>query len=168
MIRSLKDLIKPDLVFRDLMQVDFSKLAGQGIRLVMLDVDNTLALHGSYQADDYAREVIRRIMSAGLSCHLVTNATWHRARQYAKTLDLPLSARANKPSIRAIRRVSRLSAVSIGQCAMIGDQLLTDILAARRAGCLAILVSPRSIHESFGVKFKRILERSILNRGNLL
>jgi hypothetical protein len=45
---------------------------------------------------------------------------------------------------------------------MIGDQLLTDIWAARRAGVKSILVEPRSAQESGHIRIKRLIERIIL------
>ena len=70
MTKRLKKLFTPDYMFPDLLQVDFQTLADQGYKLILLDIDNTLALHGASVADDYARQVIGRVQEAGLVCRL--------------------------------------------------------------------------------------------------
>ena len=146
------------------MQVNFHTLADQGYKLILLDIDNTLASHGASVADDYARQVILRVQEAGLACRIITNARWQRARQYAADLGVPLHARANKPSTRGIRKACLSTGIAPEQCVMIGDQLLTDVFAARRAGCLAILVRPRTTKEPQTIRIRRKWEKKFLGR----
>jgi hypothetical protein len=47
---------------------------------------------------------------------------------------------------------------------MVGDQLFTDILGAKRLGIHAILVSPLGDKELPHTRFKRRLERFLLGR----
>jgi len=51
-----------------------------------------------------------------------------------------------------------------GSTAMVGDQLFTDILGARRLGIHAILVSPLSDSELPHTRLKRRIERFLLGR----
>ena len=164
MIHLVDKLIKPDAYFGDLLQIDFADYARQGFKLVLLDIDNTLARHGSREGDDFAREAVGRILQSGMECRIVSNAAAGRARLYAATLELPFTAMANKPSPRALRESCRMAGVLPNQTIMIGDQLLTDIAAARRAGCLAILVKPRFNHEAWNVRIKRLFEKLALRR----
>ncbi len=46
---------------------------------------------------------------------------------------------------------------------MFGDQIFTDILAAKRAGIMAVLVEPYDKKEIFYVRLKRIPEWIIRN-----
>ena len=167
MFHLIDKLIKPDAFFDDLLQIDFSMYANSGFKLALLDIDNTLAHHGAHEGDDFAREAIRRIRTAGMDCRIISNAAAGRARQFAATLDLPYTAMANKPSPRALREACHLAGISTNQAIMIGDQLLTDIAAARRAGCLAILVRQRSSHEAWNVRLKRFIEKIALRRYNI-
>jgi putative flippase GtrA len=45
------------------------------------------------------------------------------------------------------------------ECVMVGDQLLTDVLGANRAGIDAIWVKPLSKHEFIGTRMNRVIER---------
>ena len=65
-----------------------------------------------------------------------------RAEHFATALGIPFLGRAGKPKtggfLRAMEQMGRAGA----QTAMVGDQIFTDILGAKRAGILAIMVEP--------------------------
>ncbi|HAL74050.1 MAG TPA: YqeG family HAD IIIA-type phosphatase [Clostridiales bacterium] len=164
MLQMIDRIFKPDACFQDLLQIDFAAYASLGFKLVLLDIDNTLARHGAHQGDDFAREAVRRIFESGMDCRIISNAATSRTRQYATSLSLSFTAMANKPSPKALLEACRRSGIPAGQAIMVGDQLLTDIAAARRAGCLAILVRPRYEYEAWNVRLKRLLEKTILRR----
>lgn len=158
---------QPDEFYDSLDQINFADLKLRGYRLIMLDLDNTLARHGSKEADDYARLCIRSIKEQGLACWIVTNAAKGRAGMYAASLELPFTALAGKPSPKAVLRVCQQVGLGPDRAALIGDQMLTDIGSANRAGCLSILVRPRFQDEPVNVRFKRILEKPLYRRYNL-
>lgn len=164
MIKAIDQYMKPDYYTSNLLQVDFSGFFGQGFRLVLIDVDNTLSRHGSKIADGYARKVIKAVQAAGLSCMIVSNAGLRRIRAYATDVGLPYHARSHKPLTKALDLACRQHAVRPEQTLMIGDQILTDILAGKRAGCKTILVRPRDPHEPWGLYLKRLIEKCLLRR----
>ena len=47
---------------------------------------------------------------------------------------------------------------------MVGDQLMTDIRAAHRAGIRSILVKPLVEHDSFKTQINRARERRVLKK----
>ncbi|NLO34806.1 MAG: YqeG family HAD IIIA-type phosphatase [Clostridiaceae bacterium] len=154
--------LKPDTYCANLDDLDFPAFFEDGYRLVLLDVDNTLARHGSFAADEYARRAIDRAQQAGLACRIVSNAGKKRIHAYAATLGLPYVAWARKPSTRGIREACRIESIEPEATIMIGDQILTDIVSAHRAGCLAVLVRPRYNQEALHVRLKRFFERIVL------
>ena len=164
MVGLIDRLIKPDEFYHDLSQIDFDRYYRDGFRLIMLDIDNTLALHGAQQADEYAQAAVGRIRRAGLACWIVSNGGERRVRSYAGSLGISGVAMANKPSTRGLKKACRISKVSPQKAIMIGDQLLTDIFGAHRAGCLAILVRPRFRKEAWNIRFKRKLEKVFYHR----
>lgn len=164
MIKAIDRYLKPDYYTDNLLHVDFSGFFDQGFRLVLIDVDNTLSRHGSKIADGYARKVIATIQAAGLSCMIVSNAGTRRIRAYAADMRLPYHARSHKPMTKALDLACRRHAVRPEQTLMIGDQILTDILAGKRAGCRTILVRLRDPHEPWGLQIKRLIEKILLRR----
>ena len=132
-----------------------------------MDIDNTLALHGQTGPDQQAKETLERIRAAGLSCVVVSNAFSTRLKEYCRRLDVPYVPHARKPSPKSVYRACAVAGVSPGRAVMIGDQLFTDIAAARNAGCAAIRVDPLSKREPWFIRAKRLLERPIRKRLNL-
>lgn len=160
-------MISPDLYVKSLAHVDFTELYKQGIRLVLLDIDNTLSKHGSEVGGEYAIEQIARIQKVGMECVIISNALAKRAKKFADSLGIPFLPSARKPSRRGIRlAMQQRPGIGKSQIVLIGDQLLTDILAGNRAGISTILVDPISLEEAGQVRIKRPIEKlvkSILN-----
>ncbi|NLW12567.1 MAG: YqeG family HAD IIIA-type phosphatase [Clostridiaceae bacterium] len=153
---------QPDMISEGVDSIDFERLKAEGIKLLLLDIDNTLAVHGSHSADDYAHAAIGNMKDAGLDVFILSNAKRHRARSYADSLGVESEGMAYKPSPKVLLSVCSQKNLDPVSVCMIGDQLLTDIWAARRAGVKSILVNPRSAHEDLHIRFKRMIEKLIL------
>ncbi len=162
MIQWLARKLQPDRIYRSIDQIDFRALRTQGIGLVLLDIDNTLVRHGSHQADAFARRTVETIQNAGLVPFIVSNAKPSRARTFATGLGIGFVGLANKPSASGLLRACREAGFPPEATVMIGDQLFTDVLAARRAHVLAVLVAPLDAREVWNVAFKRWFEAPFL------
>ncbi len=161
---SLFRLFEPARIYQSIDRIDFKLLYAEGKRLVLLDIDNTLVPHGSERADDFAQTIVARIRSAGLIPYIVSNAKPSRARKFADSLEVPFVGLAGKPSPHGLLKACRETGCAADQTVMIGDQLFTDILAARRAKVTAILVLPLDRREAWNVALKRIPEAPFLAR----
>jgi HAD superfamily phosphatase (TIGR01668 family) len=69
-----------------------------------------------------------------------------------------------KPFCRGINVAQRKLGIEKEEMVMVGDQLMTDILAANRSGIRSILVKPVVESDSFITKFNRACERRILKK----
>ncbi len=152
----------PDMNIEGVDKIDYEHLKSEGIKLLLLDIDNTLAVHGSRSADQYAHAAIKKMRAAGLDVFIISNAKRHRAKHFADTLGVEAEGMAYKPSPKLLLNVCLQKEVRPEQACMIGDQLLTDIWAARRAQVRSILVDPRSEQEDFHIRLKRKIEILIL------
>jgi HAD superfamily phosphatase (TIGR01668 family) len=155
----------PDRIVSTPEEIDFEALAAQGVRIVLVDIDNTIALHGSTTADAFAERVIERIKNTGLCPVIVSNAGFERARSYADSLGVSFIAHARKPSIDSICQDLAQRDCPHENALVIGDQLLTDVLSARRAGIPVILTEKRSQKEFFTVRIKRPIESILIMLG---
>lgn len=162
-----KRMFEPDEFYESVANIDFADLKKRGYRLVLLDLDNTLGSHGSMRADEYAIKCVAAISDQDLDCWIITNARKSRAARYASSLNLPYIALAGKPSPKAVLRACQAAGLGPDRAVLIGDQLLTDIGCANRAGSLSILVRPRFAAEPLNVRVKRFLERPLYRRYNL-
>lgn len=123
-----------------------------------MDLDNTLCPWDTEEIPPRIEEWIRRVSGSGIKICLVSNNRSHRAERIGRRLGLPALGGAMKPRRRGLRKALALLGTSPQETAVIGDQVFTDILAARRLGLRAFLVRPQSRREFPGTKLARILE----------
>lgn len=133
----------PHRVYPSIFDIHGPDLAARGITLLLADLDNTLAKYGQPDPDPAVAVWKDGLKAAGVALFLLSNSRKPlRAGHYAQALDIPFLGRAGKPKkagfLAAMERMGRRP----DQTAMVGDQIFTDILGARRAGVLALMVEP--------------------------
>ncbi|MBR3570831.1 MAG: YqeG family HAD IIIA-type phosphatase [Oscillibacter sp.] len=118
-------------------------LSGMGVALLLSDLDFTLAPKSVRRPDDRLKAWIADLKAHGIQFMIVSNnRSGRRVREFCAELGVPYQGRANKPSRRGIRAALARSGVGAAHTAMLGDKLLTDVLAANRAGVLSLMVEP--------------------------
>jgi HAD superfamily phosphatase (TIGR01668 family) len=146
--------LRPHKIIQRLDDLDCRALVEQGVRGVMLDLDNTLTHWHSHHISPAVEAWIGTLWQSGLRACMVTNAgAAHRVRPVADRLGLPWVVRACKPLAGGFQRGMRLLGTAPEETAMIGDMLFTDVLGGNRLGLMTILVEPMSIRESFCARF---------------
>lgn len=117
-------------------------LLDEGVRLVMLDMDNTILSREDGLVPRDALAWLRSVEAAGIRALIVSN-NWH-ARPYEVGVELGLSvvAKAMKPLPFAFMAARR--GFERRESLVIGDQVTTDVLGAHLAGIRAYLVAPLS------------------------
>jgi len=151
----------PDMVFSRMSDVPFSKLKSMGLKFALLDLDNTLAEDHVHEPSEYTRDIISRLQNTGFTCCIVSNAKSTRSADFAALIPAACISYANKPSPSGIFRALELLGAKREETVFFGDQIFTDIAAAKRAGIVAVLVEPYTSKEVFYVKIKRPFEKLI-------
>ena len=133
----------PDRVYQSIYDIDPAALRQAGVTLLLADLDNTLAKYGQPEPDQALRDWKTALEAAGVELYLLSNSRKPtRASHFAQALDIPYQGHSGKPGtagyFRAMERMGRKPE----QTAMVGDQIFTDILGARRAGIKAFMVEP--------------------------
>lgn len=148
-------------------QVDFQGLWKRGILALLLDLDNTLCLWRTGEFPASTAKLLRRLKAQGFRLAVLTNARLPRdspVRVALAELGIPLFERAKKPLPFGFRRALRHLGVTTKEAAVIGDQLLTDVLGGKLAGLHTVLVPPLSPREARRTKVNRALERLLGRR----
>lgn len=162
------EAFSPDYEIEDLRCVDWSQFKKEGLQLILVDIDNTLARHGSREPDNYARCVVGDIQHAGLDVTVLSNAAGDRAPEFARHLNVEGLGNVMKPSADKINMLLARHGLQPNQAMLVGDQLLTDVWAAKNAGIYSLKVRPRFKKELWTVRLKRYLEvliRPFTKRG---
>ena len=160
-------LIKPAEEAPSLRQVDWRRLWTRGIRVLLFDLDNTLCLWRTGEFPRPTLVLLRRLREQGFKIAVLTNARLPRdspVRAALADLGVPLLERVRKPLPFGFRRALRMLGARPGEAAVIGDQLLTDILGGKLLGLHTVLLPPLSPKEARRTKFNRGIERLLGRR----
>ncbi|MCL6581542.1 MAG: YqeG family HAD IIIA-type phosphatase [Firmicutes bacterium] len=149
---------------RSIYDIDLEGLRARGITGLILDLDNTLAAWRFGEPEPRLAAWVARAKEGGLRPYIVSNDLGPRVELFSRYLDIPGLARAGKPRRRAFRQVLRELGLRPEQCAVVGDQVFTDILGAKPLGLHTILVVPVSDREFIWTRLVRRLERLLVRR----
>lgn len=156
---------EPTAMVENVWSISPPRLRQQGIRALLLDLDNTLV---DWNQEELRPEVLawaRQCREAGLSLCICTNARRKpRVRRIAGKIGACWLSAAGKPLPRAWRRALWLLRCRPQEAAVIGDQIFTDIWGANRLGLMTILVRPLCDRDFFATKLPRLLEKRLFGR----
>ena len=140
----------PQYSFRAITDISPDFLHSNGVKFLMLDLDNTVA---AYSEDNPAEEVLKwveTVKNGGISLAIISNSTRAaRVDTFAKALGIGYIIRASKPSPTGVQQLMETAGFTNEESALVGDQVFTDTLAANRAGVMSIIVKPRKFTNPF-------------------
>jgi HAD superfamily phosphatase (TIGR01668 family) len=156
-------LFHPTLRAESLDYISIERLARDGIRGLIIDLDNTMTPWKDVKISPRIVAWFTELQAAGIQSCVVSNSKHrHRVAIVAAKLGIPFIFRATKPRGRAFRAGMKIMGTERENTAVIGDQLFTDILGGNRLGLYTILVVPISDHEFIGTKFLRRMEKVLV------
>ena len=133
----------PDRLFETYEEITPEYLRQRGIRLLLCDLDYTLAPKYVPHPDDRVREWLRRMEEGGVQVMILSNnRSSRRVETFCRELGIPYVGHAQKPQTTGFHRAMEQAGVTAAETAMMGDKLLTDMLGANLAGVLALMVEP--------------------------
>lgn len=133
----------PDQIFERYSNITPAMLTKRGIKLLLCDLDYTLAPRSVAVPDDALRRWLDDLHAAGITVMILSNnRSGERVNTFCKNLGIPYVGHAGKPGRRGYREAMQKAGVTATQTAMLGDKLLTDVLGAKRSNVLALMVEP--------------------------
>ncbi len=155
-------LISPDYYVVDVHAIDLDALRLRGVRGLLLDLDNTILPRDTNEVPDELRAWAATLAGLGFRICLVSN-NWHeRVKIVAGDLGFDLVAKAVKPLPFAFWKAMGLLGLRARECAVVGDQLFTDILGGHLIGATTVLVKPLSTTDLPHTLLLRRLEARIM------
>ena len=152
-------LLIPELICETVYDIPLSFFTDRGIKLLLLDIDNTLVTYDDEYPIEKNLSWFSDLEKVGISVAFVSNNHKERVEKYASRTGFPYFADAGKPSAKYYKEAMRAHSLQPSECAGVGDQIFTDVLAAHRAGCIGVLVSPIKDKENAFFRFKRACEK---------
>ncbi|MGI5817987.1 MAG: YqeG family HAD IIIA-type phosphatase [Armatimonadota bacterium] len=157
----LWDSFRPDEVAISVADIDLDALEQRGIRGLLIDVDNTLIAHGTPEVSPERLAWVERAVERFSVCLVSNSITGRRMRRLARAMGIPginVWHWDRKPFCGGIRRAMRIIGTTPETTAMIGDQVMTDVIAGNRTGLYTIWVDRIAHHEFI---FTRLVHRTV-------
>lgn len=157
------NLFLPNQQVTSVFDIEPVKLRDNNIKGIIVDVDNTLVPWNVAHATEEVLTWLEKMKKANIQVTIFSNNNKDRVTLFADPLKTPYIYNARKPLRFAFEKARKEMNLEKWEVAVIGDQLLTDILGGNRAGYYTLLVDPLVTNDAAITTFNRNVERMILN-----
>ena len=147
----------PRHIFPKLTAIDPRKLHESGVRLLMLDFDNTIVPYTTNEPTDEMRQWLKQAAESAVRICVVSNSKRGRVVEFCKKYDIDCITHAKKPFSRGIRECLDRYGVEPHKAALVGDQIYTDVLGANCVGVRSILI-PAIHNHNIWLKLRHVAE----------
>ena len=154
----------PDVILKRLTELTPELLSARGISFLMMDFDNTIVPYTTDVPTEPMRAWLEQMKSSNIRLCVVSNSKRPRVVTFCKAYGLDCITHAKKPFSRGIRACLVRFSLEPARCALVGDQIYTDVLGANCAGLTSILVSAIDNH-TIWLKLRHVAELPFIAWG---
>lgn len=161
----------PTFVANNIYEVEPAFFVEQGVKTLLLDLDNTLASYRAHGASKATLAYLAKLQNLGLKLYIISNNKGPRVESYARSVKLNYLASARKPFTKKIQAFLAKEKIDVSTLMFVGDQLLTDVLVANKIGARVLLCEKLVKEDQWTTRFNRLIDRPLrkrLRRKNLL
>lgn len=151
----------PNSYVKDIYDIDYRSLKRKGIKCLIFDLDNTIALIDQKLVSDKTVQLFSKL-EKDFQLVIISNNTKDRVSEYARILHCDYVSFALKPLLHGFRKIKKKYHFQNSEMCMIGDQLVTDIFGGNRFSNFTILVDPIGKKDLKITSFNRLIEKNIL------
>ena len=147
----------PKHIAEDVTQLTPQLLRSLGIRLLMLDFDNTIVPYTTSIPTQRMEQWLRRMLDSDIAICVVSNSRKDRVKIFCSRYGIDCITHANKPFTKGIRECLAKYGIPASESALVGDQIYTDTFGANNAGVMPILVRAIDNHNIW-LKLRHVAE----------
>lgn len=154
----------PNEYLNSVKEISIELLNQNRIKGVILDVDNTL-INLDRKMPEGIAEWADNLKKCGIKFCILSNSNKEeKIKEVAEKLRIPYLFFAKKPFKSGFKRAKELLELNEENIAVVGDQILTDVIGANRSKMFSILVKPIEDKDYLLTKIKRPLEKLIIKQ----
>lgn len=131
------------------------------VLFLLIDLDNTLDSYRLSFPTERAKELVLELKKVNIEPILISNNCGKRVCSYAKALEIECLHSARKPFSQKLNKYLKTREIKNSQALLVGDQLMTDVLAAKGTGIRVILTEKIVKEDQWTTHFNRLLDRPI-------
>lgn len=153
----------PNMYKKDIFSIPYDKLKESGIKCLIFDLDNTLALLEQKECPLKVKKLIRKLQK-DFFILIITNNIRKRVIPYERALGVSAISFAMKPLTRGLREARNKYNLKKKEMVMIGDQIITDVISGNNFRIKTILVDPLGKKDLKITSLNRYIENKIIER----
>ena len=157
-------LFKPNIWIQNIFAINEEFLNKRGIEGLILDLDNTLSMHGSPAAEAGVPEWLSIMRGLDVKMMIVSNNNAKRVAPLAGELGLDFISFGCKPLTFGINKAAKKLGLPKKNLAVVGDQIFTDVMGGNLSGITTVLVEPFYLESGKLFRFKRKIESAFFKR----
>jgi len=151
----------PKIILNETPDITPQLLRQRGIRLLMLDFDNTIVPYTTSVPTPKMHGWLEEMKKSDITLCVVSNSKRERVKIFCQRYEIPCITHAKKPFSKGIRQCMTQFDLPGSECALVGDQIFTDTLGANGCGVTSILVKAIDNH-NFWLKARHVLEKPFI------
>ena len=154
----------PNIYQKSIYLIDYTKLLTKGINTLLFDLDNTIISKNTKEMPSKTKDLFISLKQKGFKIIIFSNSPKKKVNKYKEYLNVDGIHMALKPFSKKFKKVINNYNLDPNKTAIIGDQLLTDILGGNKIGITTILVNPLTDKDSIFTVFNRFIEKRIIKK----
>ena len=154
----------PDIYVKSIYYIDYDKLKERGIKCILFDLDNTIAPLSLKKPNKKIKDLFKELKSKGFKIIIFSNSGKARLKPFKEDLEVDCAFNCKKPMKKKFNLILREYKYGVSEVAIIGDNIITDILGGNKIGITSILVNPISNIETPFAKISRMNEKIIMRK----
>lgn len=162
----------PFAVCNNIYEIDVSFFKKHGVKDLLVDLDNTLDSYKLFEPLEHAYELKKKLNDNGIALYVISNNKGNRVKSYATKLGVPFLASTHKPFSKRLKNFLKEHNISLDSAMFVGDQMMTDVLAAKGAGLRMVLCSKLVKEDQWTTHINRIfgkrIRKYLSKRGKLI
>jgi len=154
----------PTYVAENIYEVDVAFYKKLNIKVLLLDLDNTLASYKTRTPSARCHMLIKSFKENGIRPIITSNNNGNRVKEFANDLGIECLSLVMKPFKSKLLKMLKELNINKDDCMIIGDQLLTDIKCGYNAKIKTLFTNKLVIEDSIPTRINRIFEKRIRAR----
>lgn len=158
------EAVTPDNYYPSIYKIDYQTLKKENINTLLFDIDNTITKVDDLNVPQETIELMENLKKQEFKILLFSNNHQQRAFPVAQKLNLPLLSDAGKPEKKAYAKALNILNSTKENTVAIGDQLLSDVVGAKKYGIKVILVDQLSKENNIQTGLAQKLQKYMIKK----